>query len=258
VKIITPNSPKGGPGKSTTSILLINALTAAGKKVLACDTDTVNHSLSFYYNDRYNIDEIFEKNIFNVFSGGSITNNTLPINKNLDIVHGDVRLIDFRTVEYQKLKHILRVVENNYDYCVIDTSPDYHNIIVNALYASDILLIPVVPDLFNYQSIKFLIGKLYDLELEHLDVKIFFNQYEEPRTANEKAYSNQVINVFQNDEKLSPFLLKSHLPKSNYLKKYISTDMKIKNNKTTGKLYRSVLSFLEEVTGDNFSFLKEL
>jgi len=258
MKVITPNSPKGGPGKSTTSILLINALTAIGKKVLTIDSDTVNHSLSSYYNEKYNLDDILGKNIFNVFSGKSIKNNVLPVRKNLDLIHGDVRLIDFRTVEYQKLKHLLHEVQNEYDYCIIDTSPDYHNIIVNALYASDVLLIPVIPDLFNYQSIKFLINKLYDLELDQLDVKIFFNQYEEPRTANEKAYSNQILQAFYTDKKVSPFLVKKHLPKSSYLKKYISSDMKIKNNKAMGKLYQSIISFLCEITGENFSHLGEL
>lgn len=258
MKVITPNSPKGGPGKSTTSILLINALTAAGKKVLAIDSDTVNHSLSSYYNEQYGLDEILEKNIFNVFSGKSIKENVLPVRKNLDLIHGDVRLIDFRTVEYQKLKHILKEIQNDYEYCIIDTSPDYHNIIVNALYASDVLLIPVIPDLFNYQSIKFLINKLYDLELEQLEVKIFFNQYEEPRTENEKAYSNQILKAFYNDEKISSFLVKNHLPKSNHLKKYISSDMKIKNNKATGRLYQNIISFLSEITGENFSTLEEL
>ena len=258
MKIITPNSPKGGPGKSTTSILLINTLTALGKNVLAIDSDTVNHSLSSYYNDKYSLDDLLAKNIFNVFSGKSIKENVLPVKKNLALIHGDVRLIDFRTVEYQKLKHILKEVQGDYDYCVIDTSPDYHNIIVNALYASDILLIPVIPDLFNYQSIKFLLNKLYDLELENLDVKIFFNQYEEPRTENEKAWSNQILQAFYNDEKIAPFITKNHLPKSNHLKKYISSDTKIKNNKATGRLFQNVISLLSEITGENFSSLEEL
>jgi chromosome partitioning protein len=258
MKVITPNSPKGGPGKSTSSIILINSLSAINRKVLAIDSDTVNHSLSSYYNEQYGLDEILAKNVFNVFSGKAVKDNVLSVRKNLDLIHGDVRLIDFRTVEYQKLKHLLKEIENEYDYCIIDTSPDYHNIIVNALYASDILLIPVIPDLFNYQSIKFLINKLYDLELENLEVKIFFNQYEEPRTKNEEAYSNQILQAFYNDEKIASFIVKNHLPKSNYLKKYISTDMKIKNNKTTGKLYQNIISFLSEITGENFSMVEEL
>lgn len=258
MKIITSNSPKGGPGKSTSSIILINSLTAINKKVLAIDSDTVNHSLSSYYNEQYGLDKIIEKNIFNVFSGKAVKDNVLPIKKNLDLIHGDVRLIDFRTVEYQKLKHLLKAIASKYDYCIIDTSPDYHNIIVNALYASDILLIPVIPDLFNYQSIKFLISKLYDLELENLEVKIFFNQYEQPRTENEQAYSNQILQAFYNDEKIAPFIIKNQLPKSNFLKKFISTDMKIKNNRTTGKLYQNIISFISEITGENFSNLEEL
>jgi chromosome partitioning protein len=50
MKTITVNSTKGGTGKSTLSIILVNVLSGAGYKCLAVDADMINHSLSFYYN----------------------------------------------------------------------------------------------------------------------------------------------------------------------------------------------------------------
>jgi chromosome partitioning protein len=52
VKTFTFNSTKGGTGKSTLSIITLNALASAGYKCLAIDTDMINHSLSFYFNSR--------------------------------------------------------------------------------------------------------------------------------------------------------------------------------------------------------------
>ena len=79
MKTIIFNSTKGGTGKSTLSIITLNALAGAGYKCLAIDTDMINHSLSFYFNRGISFESIYEKNIFHVFTGSSIKENTLPV-----------------------------------------------------------------------------------------------------------------------------------------------------------------------------------
>jgi cellulose biosynthesis protein BcsQ len=58
LKTITFNATKGGTGKSTLSIIALNALTGAGYKCLAIDTDMINHSLSFYFNSGIPFEQI--------------------------------------------------------------------------------------------------------------------------------------------------------------------------------------------------------
>ncbi|WP_413906949.1 ParA family protein, partial [Candidatus Endomicrobiellum trichonymphae] len=159
MKTIAVNSTKGGTGKSTLSILLLNALTGAGYKCLAIDTDMINHSLSFYYNSGILPEEIFKKNVFKVFSGEEIKDNTFTINDNLDLLHADVRLTDYRSTEsFKKLKKAMEGLK--YDFTIIDTAPTFDNITVNVFSTSDILLVPINLDIFNYQSVQYLFDKL--------------------------------------------------------------------------------------------------
>ena len=158
-----------GSGKSTLSILLINSLVSSGYKVLAVDTDTINHSLSYYYNDLINQDEIQNKNIFKIFSGEDINDNIIDLTEGLSLIHSDVRLCDFRTVEYGRLKRQFKTLNGKYDYAIIDTSPSYDNLTINALTIADLLLIPTIPDLFNYQSMIIIFCVIFSQYFFYLD-----------------------------------------------------------------------------------------
>jgi chromosome partitioning protein len=248
MKTIAINSTKGGTGKSTLSILFINALTRAGYKCLAIDTDMINHSLSFYFNKNIPIETMLKKNIFKVFTGETIRDNILPITEHIDLLHADVRLLDFRNIDTNKrLKKAMDTLD--YDYIIIDTAPTYDNIIKNVLMASDILIIPINPDIFNHQTVKYQLEKLADLEITTLDVQIVFNQYDQPRTDNEEAYSNQIINIFMKDTMIGPFVNACHISKSNIIKKYINDQNYHLNNRgETVKIYNEVVQLIQNIT----------
>lgn len=249
MKTITFNATKGGTGKSTLSIITLNALTGAGYKCLAIDTDMINHSLSFYFNSGIPFEQIQAKNIFKVFTGEAITDNVLPITDRLDLLHADVRLSDFRSIEtFKRLKKAMDWL--NYDYCIIDTAPTFDNLTANVLTASDTLIIPITPDVFNYQSVKYLFGKLSDLELNDLDIHVLFNQYEKPRTDNKETYSNQIIDLFTGDETFKQFINPVRISKSNVIKKYINDrGYKINTRRETAKQYAELKDLLKSIAG---------
>lgn len=242
MKTIAFNATKGGTGKTTLSVIATNALVASGHKCLAIDLDMVNHSLSFYYNAGVSFEEIQLKNIFRVFAGESVAQNTIRITDNLDLLHADVRLSDFRSIDTTKrLKKQLAGVD--YDYIIIDTAPTFDSLIVNALVASDSLIVPVVPDVFNYQAAKYLFGKLAELELP-CDVNIVINQYEKPRTDNRETFSNQILELFRTDEKLSPFI-GAQLSRSPVIRKYINDrNYRINERQETTKTYSEIKDFI--------------
>jgi len=244
MKTVSFNATKGGTGKTTLSIIMLNALTASGYKCLAIDADMINHSLSFYYNTGIPFETIQAKNIFKVFAGESIADNVVPINDRLDLLHADVRLSDFRSIDNSKrLKKQIKAL-TGYDYIIIDTAPTFDNIIVNVLNASDYLVIPVIPDVFNYQAVKYLFGKLADLELSALDTHIIFNQYEKPRTDNKDAFTNQVIELFRQDAEISPFIGTS-ISRSSVIKKYINDrGYRINERRETAKQYAEIKAFI--------------
>ena len=209
----------------------------------------INHSLSFYFNSGIPYEQIQAKNIFKVFTGEAITDNVLKINDRLDLLHADVRLSDFRSIEtFKRLKKAMDGL--NYVYCIIDTAPTFDNLTANVLTASDTLIIPIIPDVFNYQSVKYLFGKLSDLELNDLDIHVLFNQYEKPRTDNKGTYSNQIIDLFTGDETFKQFINPVRISKSNVIKKYINDrGYKINTRRETAKQYAELKDLLKSIAG---------
>jgi chromosome partitioning protein len=252
MRTITLNSTKGGTGKSTLSIVLINALSNMGYRCLAMDTDMINHSLSFYFNAGIPYETIYQKNIFKVFAGESVKVNVLPVSEHIDLLHADVRLVNFRSIE--TLKRLKTAMEGlDYDFVIIDTAPTFDNIIVNVLKVSDVLLVPVQQDVFNYQSTKFLLDKLADLDLNAaIDLQIILNQYEKPRSDNKATYSNQIIDLFTNDKVLAPFINPVRISKSNIIKRYINDkNFKLNGRQETKKHYEELASLIASVTQVN-------
>jgi chromosome partitioning protein len=221
MKTIAINSIKGGTGKSTLAVFFINALANAGYRCLVIDADASNNSLSFYLNTAESLEAERRKTIFNLFMGESVTDCAVKVNDRISLVCGDVRLNEFRSTD--SLKRLKRALQGaDYDYCVIDTSPTYDNIIGNVLTASDTLMIPVQQDLFSYQALRYQFEKLADLELAALDTHIVFNQFEKPLTENQNAYRNQITNLFLENEVFKPFINQNRISRSSVYRKYIN------------------------------------
>ena len=213
MKTIAINSIKGGTGKSTLAVLLINALTKSGFRCLCIDADSSNHSLSFHLSDRKLYELYQSKTIFNLFMGEPLIECITRINERLDLISGDVRLNEFRSTD--SLKRLKRILQNaDYDFTIIDTSPTYDNIVGNVLTASDILLIPVQQDMFSYQALIYQYEKLVELELNNMDTHIIFNQFEKPLSENQNTYRNQITNLFNENEVFKPFINPNQISKS--------------------------------------------
>lgn len=249
MQVIGFNALKGGTGKSTLCVATLNLLSNSGFKCLAIDMDSVNHSLSFYYNVGIPFETIQKKNIFKVFTGESIKENVLTVNDNLDLLHAHISMYEVKSIDsFKVLKKHLRAIESDYDYVLIDTGPTYDNLIANVFKACDILIIPTIPDMFNYQSLKYLFDKLTELALTTLDIHILFNQYEKPRTENKKTFSNQVIDLFQDDEQINSFICPKKISKSNVMKKYANkSSFKINIRKSTEKQFLEMQDLIKYI-----------
>ena len=251
MKTIAIHSIKGGTGKSTMSVLLANALSGAGYDCLVIDADASNNSLSFYLDDSTGLDLMEgKKTIFNLFAGETKAEDCIiKIRENLSLIRGDVRLNEFRSTD--SLKRLKRALEGlNYDFCIIDTSPTYDNIIGNVLTASDILLIPVQQDMFSYQALKYQFEKLADLELDKLDIHIIFNQFEKPLNDNQNTYRNQITNLFIADEVFSSFINKNYISRSSVFRKYINRrNYQIDSKTETRKGYEEIKNLIYSVLG---------
>ena len=249
MKTIAVNSIKGGTGKTTLAVLFINALTGAGYRCLAVDTDAGNNSLSFYLDDSETPAIERRNTVFNLFMGEKVQDCKTGISGKLDLIPGDVRLNEFRSTDsLKRLKRSLQ--DSDYDYCIIDTSPAYDNITGNVLAASDVLLIPVQQDIFSYQALRYQFEKLTDLELDRLDTHIVFNQFEKPLTDNRSAYRNQITNLFLEDETFKPFINPNHISRSSVFRKYINKrHYRLDGKPETLKGYEEIKNLIQSVLG---------
>ena len=151
-KVICIANSKGGVGKTTTAINLSAALAQEGRRVLAIDADPQGDlSVSFGYKNQDQLEITLASKLANViqdnelypFEGILKTGEGVDLlPSNLELASMDMNLINVMCRE-STLKTYIDRVKGRYDYIVIDCMPSLGMITLNALTASDSVIIPV-------------------------------------------------------------------------------------------------------------------
>ncbi len=162
--VIAIANQKGGVGKTTTNVNLSACLAYIGKKVLTIDIDPQGNTTSGFGIDKNKT----EHSIYDVLINGlDVHDSIYPTKvKNLDIIISNIQLagaeielvpmISRETV----LERAIKPIKDKYDYIFIDCPPSLGLLTINALTASDKVLVPIQCEYYALEGLSQLMGTI--------------------------------------------------------------------------------------------------
>lgn len=163
-RIITIANQKGGVAKTTTAINLAASLAVAEKSVLLIDLDPQGNTTTGLGIDQADL----SGSVYDLFTGG-LPFAELKLDtglKHLDLIPADINLVgaEVELVDMNGRESVLnnglKEVKNLYDYLIIDCPPSLGLLTLNALTATDSLLVPLQCEYFAMGGLKMLINTI--------------------------------------------------------------------------------------------------
>ncbi len=155
-KIISIFNQKGGVGKTTTAVNLTAALGLAGKKVLLVDVDPQGNTTSGFGINKQNTVSSYEVLIGTAGIENAIIKteykNVSVVPAKSDLAGAEIELTDLEKRE-SRLKTALLPLRERYDYIFIDCPPSLGLIAINALNASDSVLVPIQCEFYAMEGL---------------------------------------------------------------------------------------------------------
>lgn len=159
-RILSVANQKGGVGKTTTAVNLATALAAIGKKVLLVDLDSQGNASTGLGIKRAGI----RKSTYDViFDDASVAETVQPtkvpglfvLPSSIHLSGAEIELVSTEHREF-RLQRALRV-PLPYEYVVIDCPPSLSLLTLNALVASDAIVVPLQCEFFALEGLSHLV-----------------------------------------------------------------------------------------------------
>ncbi|NLM24854.1 MAG: ParA family protein [Firmicutes bacterium] len=171
-RIISIVNQKGGVGKSTTAVNLGAYLALAGKRVLLFDIDPQGNASSGVGVDKSKI----ERCVYSAIIEGERMERVIQPTAiqgfdvapaTIELAGAEIELVSIMSREF-RLKKALDTIADQYDYILIDAPPSLGLLTINALTASNSVLVPIQCEYYALEGLSQLVSTIAMVQ-EHLN-----------------------------------------------------------------------------------------
>lgn len=177
-KIIAIANQKGGVGKTTTSVNLSACLAHLGKKVLLIDSDPQGNATSGVGINKGDVQDC----IYNILIDDvpvrdvilpTAIENLKVVPATISLAGAEIELVSTISREV-RMKQAIRDIKDDYDYVIIDCPPSLGLLTLNALTASDSIIIPVQCEYYALEGLSQLLSTVR-LVQKHLNEELYID-----------------------------------------------------------------------------------
>ncbi|CAO4844659.1 MAG: Sporulation initiation inhibitor protein Soj [Holosporales bacterium] len=198
-KVISISNHKGGVGKTTSAINIAASIARRDKKVLLIDLDPQSNLTQGFgvKNIQFNIYDYLrgEKNIIPL----EVKKNIYIIPSSLDLSAAEIELSSEPGREYI-LKDVILKLKDKYDYIIIDCPPSLGLLTINALTASNKVIIPLQAEFFPVKGLAKLnevIEKIKNRINQDIEIGcVFLTQYDQRKILH-REIAEMIKNFYQ-------------------------------------------------------------
>ena len=153
-KTVAIANQKGGVGKTTTAVNLCASLSYRGRRVLLVDCDPQGNATTAFGLKKAEANSIYDVMLGDKTAREAVTETRYGsiIGSGPDLAGANVELVDIPGREFV-LMHKLKSLQDVFDFIIIDCPPSLELLTLNALVASDTVLVPVQSELYALEGL---------------------------------------------------------------------------------------------------------